>query len=138
MSVAPELLRRVPLFAGMTDQSIGRVGDLFEDAEFPVGRTIVRQGDDGEEFLILVEGAARVELDGRPIRQLGQGDFLGEISLIDGRPRTATVVATAPVRALVARRPAFARLIDEHPAVRHSVLMALTERIRNVAASPLD
>ena len=64
------------------------------------------------------------------LRELGPGDFLGEISLVDGRPRSATVTATGPVKALVIGRPAFLELMDRYGAVRLGVLMALTERVR--------
>jgi CRP-like cAMP-binding protein len=138
MTVTPDLLRSVPLFAAMSDHSIELVAGLFQEVAYADGATLVRQGDPGEEFIVLLEGRARVEQEGHLLRELGAGDFLGEISLLDGRPRTATVVATYPVRAMIARRTDFMRLIDEHRAIRYSVLTALTERVRHAAPSPGD
>jgi CRP-like cAMP-binding protein len=83
-------------------------------------------------------GHLEISQGGRPIVQLGPGDFLGEISLVDGRPRTATATARGPVEVLCIRRPAFQELMDAHGAVRHGVLMALTERIRHDASTSRD
>ena len=83
-------------------------------------------------------GTAEVQLSGQPIASLGAGDFFGEIALIDGRPRTASVVASHDMVVLRIERNAFLRLVDEQPATRHGILMALTQRIRNDAPSPSD
>jgi cAMP-dependent protein kinase regulator len=95
MTVTPDLLRRVPLFAAMSDHSIELVAGLFQEVAYADGATLVRQGDPGEEFIVLLEGRARVEQDGHRLRELGAGDFLGEISLLDGRPRPRSL---QPVR----------------------------------------
>ncbi len=137
MSVSSDVLRRVPLFSGMTDRCVEAIGELAHEVDFEAGRELVRQGEPGESFLVLLAGEARVEQGGQQIRDLGPGDFLGEISLIDGGPRTATVTATQPVRALVVERPDFVRLIDDFPPVRLEILTALTQRIRRQAL-PLD
>jgi CRP-like cAMP-binding protein len=79
-----------------------------------------------------------VEQHGARLRELGEGDFFGEISLIDGEPRTATITATEAVSALTLGREQFQRLIEEHPSVRLELLMALTERLRKVAPNPTD
>jgi CRP/FNR family cyclic AMP-dependent transcriptional regulator len=126
-----EQLKAVPLFQGMTESALEAVASLASEAEFTDGQTITREGDQGDSFFVLVAGQLRVSRNGSSIRELGPGDFLGEISLIDGRPRTATAVAVGPVRALVVQRPAFLDLMDRFGAVRLGVLMALTDRIRS-------
>jgi CRP/FNR family transcriptional regulator, cyclic AMP receptor protein len=132
-------LRSVPLFQGMSDHSVESIAELAADASFAAGAILVREGDPGDSFLIIREGSATVEQGGNPVRELGSGDFLGEISLIDGRPRTATVIASRPVDAWTIDRAGFTRLMDEYPSVRYELLNALTQRIRSSApASSLD
>jgi CRP/FNR family transcriptional regulator, cyclic AMP receptor protein len=138
MPVTADLLRSVPLFTGMTDAAIESVGGLAHEVQYAEGDQLVRQGDQGDSFLVIVEGRARVVQDGDTLRDLGPGDYLGEIALIDGGPRTATVTAIAPIRALVVERSDFKRLIDDFSAVRFHVLTALTQRIRREAPSAVD
>jgi CRP/FNR family cyclic AMP-dependent transcriptional regulator len=138
MPVTAELLRSVPLFTGMTDTAIESVGGLAHEVEFAEGEALVRQGEEGDTFLVIAQGRARVVQDGEKLRDLGPGDYLGEIALIDGGPRTATVTALEPVRALVVERSDFRRLIDDFSAVRFHVLTALTQRIRREAPSAVD
>ncbi len=135
MTVTADALRRVPLFAGMTDRAVELISETLSEAEWPAGTVLVRQGDPGDSFLVLAEGSARVERDGRPVAVLDRGAFLGEIALIDATPRTATVTAKTDVRVLRMERRDFLRLIDEHRAVRYALLTALTERLRALAPS---
>ena len=132
------LLRRSHLMQGMTDRTLEAIGDLAVEVQFAPGETIVREGDVGDAFFVITAGNAVVEHDGAPLRELGEGDFFGEISLIDGQPRTATITATDEVSALSLGREEFQRLVEEHPSVRLELLMALTERLRKVAPSPTD
>ena len=97
------------------------------------GGVLVREGDPGESFIVLLSGRAVVDQGGREIREMAGGDFLGEISLIDQGPRTATVTATEPVRALSISCQGFARLMDDYPPVRLEILSALTRRLRSSA-----
>jgi CRP/FNR family cyclic AMP-dependent transcriptional regulator len=138
MPVTADFLRSVPLFTGMTDAAIESVGGLTHEVQFASGQELVRQGQEGDSFLVIVEGRARVVQNGDTLGELGPGDYLGEIALIDGRPRTATVTAIDPVRALVVERSDFRRLIDNFSAVRFHVLTVLTQRIRREAPSPVD
>jgi CRP-like cAMP-binding protein len=132
------LLRTVPLFQGMTDSAIDAVAGLAEPGHYAAGDTLVHQGDPGETLIVIVDGRATVDQDGTQIRRLANGDFLGEISLIDGGPRTATVTAETPIEALVIDRAGFDRLMGDHPAVRLGLLMALSERLRQRAPAVSD
>ncbi len=136
MTVTDTVLRGVPLFAGMTDRALDAIADLASETTFDVDDDLVRQGKSGDSFLILRSGSAQVLKDGQTVRELGPGDFLGEISLIDGGPRTATVRATEPITALVIGREDFATLLERHPSIRLELLMALTARIRHSERSP--
>ena len=138
MPVTPDLLRLVPLFNGMTDRSFEAIAGLAREADYAGGEDLVRQGAPGDTFLIIVSGRARVHRDGKTLRELGPGDFLGEIALVDGSPRTATVTAIDPIAALVVERHGFLDLIERIPVLRHEVLNALTQRIRATVGDPLD
>jgi CRP-like cAMP-binding protein len=130
MSAVIDHLRNVPLFRGMPAFALETVADRASETTFNDGETVTREGEPGETFYIVTEGRLRVSQRGAAIRELGPGDFLGEISLVDGRPRTATVTAVGPVQALVIRRADFLEMIEFDSAVRLGILMALTERIR--------
>lgn len=124
-------LKSVPLFQGMTEGALEAVAGLASEVRFAHGQTVTREGDPGDSFFVVVDGVLTVSRRGKPIRDLGPGDFLGEISLIDGRPRSATAIAIGPVEALVIERPAFLELMDRFGAVRLAILMALSDRIRS-------
>lgn len=125
-----ERLKRVPLFARMGRRDLERLGQLADEVEVGLDRVLAHQGDVGHEFFFVLDGHLMV-LDGRtPIASLGPGDFFGEIALLDGRPRTATVRAEGITRLLVINHREFHSLMDEFPSVRTAVLEAVAERLR--------
>ena len=138
MSAVTDHLTQVPLFRGMTQSALEAVAGLATETQFADGDEATREGDEGDAFYVVVDGQLVVSKNGTTIRNLGPGDFLGEISLIDGRPRTATATAAGPVKALVIRRSEFLELMDGYGAVRLGVLMALTERVRSDEDAPFD
>jgi CRP/FNR family transcriptional regulator, cyclic AMP receptor protein len=137
MTAAVTDLRRVPLFQGMTDRALEEVAALAHEIQIEGGQPLTTEGDDGDAFFLLLDGEVEITRGGGTIGHLAPGDFMGEISLIDGRPRTATATAVGPVRALEVCRPEFLDLMDRHPAVRLGILIALTDRIRSDEASDL-
>ena len=132
------LLRRSHLLQGMTDRTLEAIADLTSERTFASGQVIVREGDVGDTFFVITSGSAVVEQKGSRLRELSSGDFFGEISLIDGQPRTATITASEEVAALTLEREDFQQLIADHPSVRLELLMALTERLRKIAPQPTD
>ena len=138
MSAVIDHLTQVPLFRGMTQSAMEAVAGLAAETQFADGDELTRAGDEGDAFYVVVDGQLVISQNGMTVRNLGPGDFLGEISLIDGRPRTATATAEGPVKALVIRRPDFLELMDRFGAVRLGVLMALTERVRSDENAPFD
>jgi CRP/FNR family transcriptional regulator, cyclic AMP receptor protein len=138
MTTNAEALRSIPLFSGMSDGLIEIIAGIVRDASFPSGTSLVREGEPGDSFLIIRTGSATVVQGGRTLRELGAGDFLGEIALIDGGPRTASVTAVEPVDALVIDRPGFSRLMNEFPVIRFDLVNALTQRLRERGPEPLD
>ena len=119
----------MPLFARLSKRELRDVAALADEIELPAGKTLIRKGDRGREFFVLLEGEAAVERDGKALRTLKGGDFLGEIALVARVPRTATVTTTTPVRALVIADQGFRSLIATTPAIQQKVLEALAERL---------
>ena len=130
MSAVIDHMRKVPLFRGMSTSALETVADRATETTFEDGETLTREGEAGNTFFIVTDGRLQVSRHGTLVRELGPGDFLGEISLVDGGPRTATVTADGHVEALVIRRADFLEMIEWDSAVRLGILTALTERIR--------
>jgi CRP/FNR family cyclic AMP-dependent transcriptional regulator len=126
-----ELLRGVHLFAGLSDGDLRRIEQLTDEVEVPTGTVLTQEGRFGHEFFVIVDGAVRVEHEGRTLSRLGPGDFLGEIALVDGRPRSATVTTEEPTRLLVLAQREFHTLLESYPKIQLQVLRALAERVRS-------
>src|SRR4051812_7751167 len=124
-----ELLKRVPLFATCSKRELGAIGGIADEIDLKEGTELTRQGKPGREFFVLVEGTADVLKGSRKVNSLKAMDFFGEIALIHETPRTATVKATSPVRALVITERNFKRLLKEQPEIQRKVLAALAERL---------
>jgi len=124
-----ELLKRVPLFAGCSKRELGEIASVADELDLPTARDLTTEGSTGREFLVLVEGEADVLRKGRLVAGLGPGDFVGEIALVTGRPRTATVRTRGSARVLVLTASGFRTLMRDVPSIQAKVLMALAERI---------
>ena len=124
-----DLISRVPLFANCSKKELGMIANLADLIERPEGKTLIKEGTFGSEFFILVDGTAQVSRGGRKLRDLAAGDWVGEIALIANVPRTATVVTTSPLRALVLTSREFSVLIQDVPSIAAKVLAALGERL---------
>ena len=127
-----ELLRRIPLFGGCDHRHVQRIGQLAEEVDVPAGKVLIRQGEIGGDLMILASGSVAVERDGARIGTLGPGDYFGEIALIDGGARTATVTTEAPSRLVVVGHREFHALMDEMPAVAAQILATLARRVRTL------
>jgi CRP-like cAMP-binding protein len=124
-----ELLKRAPLFAHCSKRELGAIGGIADEIDLKEGRELTKQGAPGREFFVLVEGSADVLRSGQKVNSLKPMDFFGEIALVHRGPRTATVKATSPVRALVITERNFRRLMEEQPDIQRKVLEALAERV---------
>lgn len=124
-----ELLKRVPLFERCSKKELAEIASVADEIELPAGRTLTAEGTRGKQFVVLVTGAAEVRRKGRKINDLRAGDFLGEIALITGAPRTATVTTTKSSRVLVVTPSAFRMLLRDVPSLQLKVLDALAERV---------
>ncbi len=94
------------------------------------GKVLVQQGKTGREFIFIVEGKARVEKDGKVMRQVSKGDFFGEVALIDGESRTATVIAETDMTLLIVHKPSFDHLLDAIPGLQRKILISLCQYLR--------
>jgi CRP-like cAMP-binding protein len=124
-----ELLRRIPLFAQCSKRDLGAISGIADEIDLKQGKELTRQGQPGREFFVLVDGTADVIKNDRKVNSLKEGDFFGEVALVHNAPRTATVKASSPVRALVITERNFKRLLDEQPEIQRKVLTALAERV---------
>jgi CRP/FNR family cyclic AMP-dependent transcriptional regulator len=127
-----DLLRRIPLFTDFGRRDLERLSQLADEVEVPAERRLMAEGDRGAEMFVIASGRVRVEREGRRINSLGPGDFFGEIALLDGGPRTATVTADERTRLLVLTRREFHTMMEEFPEVAAEVLNALAHRIRRL------
>jgi CRP-like cAMP-binding protein len=122
MDTKLQLIRRVPLFQGFSRQGLAQVAALADEIDLPAGRTLTTEGASGKEFVVIVDGIADVTQDGEVVNRLGPGDFLGEIALVTGEPRTATVTTRSPAKLLVMNAAAFRSLLHGAPSLKRRVL----------------
>lgn len=127
-----ELLHRIPLFSAFGGKQLRRLGELADEVDVPAAKVLMRQGETGTDMMILVRGRVSIDRDGERLNTLGAGDFFGEIALVDGGPRTATVTTEEPSKLLVVTHRDFHALMDEFPEVAQQVMNALANRIRHL------
>ena len=125
-----DLLKKVPMFSELSKRHLREISKHSDNVAKKVGDVLVRQGNKGGEFFFIIEGKARVEKNGKFVRQLSGGDFFGEISLIDGEPRTATVIAETDMTILIVHKPSFDHLLDAIPGLQRKILIALCQYLR--------
>lgn len=124
-----DLIKKVPLFEQCSRRELEQVASAADEIDLAEGKELMREGDRGREFFVILEGTAEVTQGGEKINSLGPGDFFGEIALISDLPRTATVTATSPLRALVVTARSFQRLVEQSPEIQRKVLEAAVARL---------
>ncbi|MBA3243906.1 MAG: cyclic nucleotide-binding domain-containing protein [Actinobacteria bacterium] len=124
-----EMLRKVPLFAQCSRKELDVIAGVADELQLATGRELTREGDRGREFFVVIDGELEVRRKSRKIATLGGGDFVGEMALVTGRPRNATVTTKGTVRALVITDRAFARLLETSPPIQLKIMRALAERV---------
>jgi CRP-like cAMP-binding protein len=124
-----ELLAGVPLFTQLGKRELQRVGQLADVLDRPAGRVLMRQGEIGSEAMVIVSGRAKVERDGVLVNEIGPGAVVGEMALLSGRPRVATVTLLTDAELLLLARREFTALMDEMPSVRTQVMECLAMRL---------
>jgi CRP-like cAMP-binding protein len=127
------LIQNVPLFGHCSRKELGEIAAIADELDLREGAKLTAEGKRGREFFVILEGNADVLMDGKRVNSVRQGDFLGEIALVTGRPRTATVQATSPVRVLVITSRDFSRLLDDSPEIQRKILLSIAERLTTAA-----
>ena len=130
-----DLLKNVPLFAGCSKAELRELALIADEVDLRKGAALTREGRPAHEFVVIVEGTARVTRAGRKLADLGAGDWVGEIALLTKSLRTATVTTTSPVRALVITDRAFRRVVDAMPSIAMKVLTSVADRLAHDARS---
>jgi CRP-like cAMP-binding protein len=125
-------LKRVSLFSDCTDLELRRIADISKIVETPAGTILTEVGTPGDSFFFIIDGRVSVETQVGFGDALHPGDFFGEMSLLDGEPRSATITATTDVRLLVVDRSRFWRLLDETPDLVRRILAVLSRRVRRL------
>jgi CRP/FNR family transcriptional regulator, cyclic AMP receptor protein len=122
-------LRSVPLFSGLSDHELLWVLRMAQPESFAPGVTVIREGDTGGDFYLLTAGSVKVTVDGTEVATLGAGSYFGEMALIDGGSRTATITAATAVSSLKLAPTAFLRTVDREPMLARGIYAALNERL---------
>ena len=123
-------LASVSLFSACSKKELQAVARASDQVDLAAGRTLCEQGSIGREAFVILEGKAEVKRNGRKVATLGPGSAFGELALLDGGPRTATVVADTDLSVLILTRPEFAGLLDEVPGLARKLLQGLAGRLR--------
>ena len=131
-------LRRVPLFADLSTAQLAHVAPFVDEVDVEPGQVLIEQDSFAQELIIIVDGAAEVTRDGDHLRDVGPGEVIGEIGLLDGGPRTATVTAREPTTVLSISKRAFDTVLHEVPGLPHELLRALAVRLRDTLDADHD
>jgi CRP-like cAMP-binding protein len=129
MDTKIEVLKQVPLFAGLSRAELRAVASQADELEVPAGTPLTVEGERAREFFVLVEGVATVDRQGRTVRTLVSGDFVGEIGLLTRSPRTASVETVVPSKVLVLTDRAFRGLVETQPSVAARAWATAAERL---------
>jgi CRP-like cAMP-binding protein len=123
-----EMIRGVPLFGGCGKRDLQSIAGIADEIAWPQGKAIAKQGQQGREFFVIVEGSADVSIDGKKVGALGPGDFFGEMALLTDKPRAATVTPMTPMRVLVIVDRAFRLLLKDDAGIQAKILSAVAAR----------
>jgi len=123
-------LQEVSIFSELSKKEIKAVARLMTEVSIDEGKVLTEQGTRGREFMVIVDGSAEVDIDGTVVAQLGPGDFLGELAIISGAPRSATVRTTSTTLIETLNRREFMALLDESPTLSKKILVGAVKRLQ--------
>lgn len=129
-SAKHEILKKVPLFRNLDKKHLDEIAKKADEVHMEAGTVLASQGNVGQEFVFILEGTARVEKDGQVINRLSANNFFGEIALIDGNPRAASVIADTDMDMLVIHARFFQSLLESVPGMAKEIAVALCGYLR--------
>ena len=124
-----QTLARIPIFSECSRKELKAISKLVTPVEVKAGKELTRQGDPGREFMIIASGTATVIRDNEKVASRGPGDFFGELAVLAGVPRTATVVADTDMTVEALNRQEFSSLLDESPILAKKILVGAVQRL---------
>jgi CRP-like cAMP-binding protein len=127
---AEDALAEIPLFSHLSQRALRKLARSVIEDRYEAGTTIVREGGTTSTMFVVMEGEAKVVRDGRTISKRRPGEFFGELAMIDGRARAASVIAETPIRLLVLRQDMLRKLVMNDPRVAWAMLQSLSSRLR--------
>jgi CRP-like cAMP-binding protein len=131
-----DVLAEIPLFAGLSKRHLNKIARLAQTRRYARYTAIVRAGDRGDSFYVILDGTALVKLPGKRAKRLGTGDWFGEMALLDAAPRAATVEAQTDVFAMLLGRSAFLKTLQDEPKIAVGLLQTMAQRLRASERSP--
>lgn len=131
-----QAMARAPLFATLPKRDLRSLAEVTSVERYQPGNPVVRQGAPGTAFFVILEGQAKVVIGSRTVSRLGPGDFFGEISLLDGDPRTASVVGDSPLLCLKLGGTHFLQLLSDQPKLMLKLLREVSRRLRAAESPP--
>jgi len=134
MSLA-DTLPTIELFSELSKKELKNIAALMTPIQVKMGRVLTKEGDPGREFMIIIEGTATVKRKGRVLARLGPGDFFGELAIVAGVPRTATVIADTDMVIETLNRREFTSLLDESPRIAKKILVGAVRRLHEIEES---
>jgi CRP/FNR family cyclic AMP-dependent transcriptional regulator len=131
-------LQGVSLFASLTDRQLECLDGIMDEIDSAPGEVLVRQGELGRELIVVQSGALRVERNGSEVGRIGPGEVVGEMALLDGEPRSATVIVDEPSHLFIVHRQSFDKLLDTVPGMQRQLLVTLSRRLREYQSRLAD
>ncbi len=132
MAKVDETLKNISIFSECSNKELKAISKLVTQVRVNAGRELIREGEPGREFMIIVDGSATVRRGGSVLAQLGPGDFFGEMAVVAGVPRTATITADTDMVVEALNRREFSSLLDESPKLAKKILVGAVKRLHEI------
>jgi CRP/FNR family cyclic AMP-dependent transcriptional regulator len=127
-----EHLRNIPMFQSFSQKDLEKIAKAGDEVSMPAGSLLIDQGQMGREAFVVLDGSIAVKRNGKKVATLGSGSIVGELSLLDHGPRTATVTCETDCTLMVLSQRTFLAVVDDVPALSHKLLASLANRIREL------
>jgi CRP-like cAMP-binding protein len=133
-----EMLAKVPLFSGLEGQELRDIANAGREVSFRAGQTIIKQGETGLSFLLVLEGQVEVRRNGKRVAATGAGGFFGEMTVFDDKPRSADIVAVEPTTCFGMTSWSFLPILRSNPSIAVAIIRELVRRMRQIEGMSND